>query len=120
LKIVHIMNWFIPGMGYQENFLPLNQAKLGNSVTIICGSEVPPYYSKEEMKKFRTDHKNERCSLSNNLELIRLPSINVHNQINFIGPKEKFREMILTPHRLRDGFYKARYRSPSYMGNWYF
>jgi len=43
MKIVHIMNWYIPDMGYQENFLPAEQQKLGHEVTIITSDRVPFY-----------------------------------------------------------------------------
>lgn len=36
MRILHILNWFVEGFGYQENFLPLEQAKLGNDVLILC------------------------------------------------------------------------------------
>jgi glycosyltransferase involved in cell wall biosynthesis len=43
MKIVHVMNWYIPGMGYQENFLPAEQKKLGHDVYIITSDRVPQY-----------------------------------------------------------------------------
>ncbi len=43
MKIVHVMNWYIPGMGYQENFLPAEQKKLGHDVCIITSDRVPQY-----------------------------------------------------------------------------
>jgi len=41
LKIVHIMNWYIPNMGYQENYLPMEQKKLGHDVEIITSDRFP-------------------------------------------------------------------------------
>lgn len=43
MKIVHVMNWYIPDMGYQENFLPAEQQKLGHEVTIITSDRIPFY-----------------------------------------------------------------------------
>ena len=43
MKIVHVMNWYIPDMGYQENFLPAEQQKLGHEVYIITSDRVPFY-----------------------------------------------------------------------------
>lgn len=43
MKIVHIMGWYIPKMGYQENFLPAEQKKLGVDVEIITSDRVPEY-----------------------------------------------------------------------------
>jgi glycosyltransferase involved in cell wall biosynthesis len=43
MEIVHVMNWYIPSMGYQENFLPAEQKKLGHEVYIITSDRVPHY-----------------------------------------------------------------------------
>jgi glycosyltransferase involved in cell wall biosynthesis len=43
MKIVHVMDWYIPNMGYQENFLPAEQKKLGFDVEIITSDRYPPY-----------------------------------------------------------------------------
>lgn len=40
MKIVHLMSTYIPNMGYQENFLPLEQQKLNHEVEIICCSKI--------------------------------------------------------------------------------
>ena len=48
MKIVHVMNWYIPGMGYQENFLPAEQKKLGHDVYIITSDRVPHYSGYEK------------------------------------------------------------------------
>jgi glycosyltransferase involved in cell wall biosynthesis len=43
MKIVHVMNWYIPNMGYQENILPAEQKKLGHEVYIITSDRIPHY-----------------------------------------------------------------------------
>jgi len=43
MRIVHVMAWYIPGMGYQENFLPIEQAKLGHQVEIITSDRLPAF-----------------------------------------------------------------------------
>jgi glycosyltransferase involved in cell wall biosynthesis len=43
MKIVHVMNWYIPNMGYQENILPAEQKKLGHEVYIITSDRTPNY-----------------------------------------------------------------------------
>jgi glycosyltransferase involved in cell wall biosynthesis len=42
MRIVHVMNWYIPNLGYQENFLPAEQKKLGHQVEIITSDRTPP------------------------------------------------------------------------------
>ncbi|GAJ21945.1 unnamed protein product, partial [marine sediment metagenome] len=41
-RILHIMNYYIPGMGYQENYLPAEQKKLGLFPFIITSDRYPP------------------------------------------------------------------------------
>lgn len=36
-----MMNWYIPGMGYQENYLPAEQQLLGHEVSIITSDRIP-------------------------------------------------------------------------------
>ena len=43
MKIVHVMSWYIPNMGYQENYLPTEQKKRGHDVEIITSDKIPPY-----------------------------------------------------------------------------
>lgn len=43
MKIVHVMSWYLPNMGYQENYLPLEQKKLGHDVNIITSDRFPSY-----------------------------------------------------------------------------
>ena len=42
MRIAHICQWFIPGLSYQENFLPREQARLGHDVWILTSDRVPP------------------------------------------------------------------------------
>ena len=42
MRIAHICQWFIPGLSYQENFLPQEQAKLGHEVWILTSGRIPP------------------------------------------------------------------------------
>lgn len=37
------MNWYVPNMGYEENFLPAEQAKLGHEVHIITSDRIPAW-----------------------------------------------------------------------------
>ena len=42
LKILHVVDYLMPGMGYQENFLPKWNAKQQHKVTIITGDRYQP------------------------------------------------------------------------------
>ena len=41
MRIVHVMSWYMPNMGYQENYLPAEQKKLGHDVEIIASDRIP-------------------------------------------------------------------------------
>lgn len=41
MRILHLMNWFMQDLGYQENYLPFYQAELGNDVCILCSKYYP-------------------------------------------------------------------------------
>jgi len=45
LIIVHVMGYYVPNLGYQENFLPFEQAKLGHEVHIVTGDRYVPHPS---------------------------------------------------------------------------
>ena len=52
MKIVHVMDWYIPNMGYQENYLPFHQQKLGHEVYIITSNLIPSKFKKKSYEKF--------------------------------------------------------------------
>jgi glycosyltransferase involved in cell wall biosynthesis len=37
------MDWYVPGLGYQENLLPAEQLKLGHDVQIVTSDRIPDY-----------------------------------------------------------------------------
>jgi glycosyltransferase involved in cell wall biosynthesis len=45
LTIAHVMGYYIPGLGYQENFLPFEQASLGHDVHIVTSDRLAPHPS---------------------------------------------------------------------------
>lgn len=44
MKIVHIVQHYMQGHTYQENYLPAAMAKLGHNVTVISGVDNPDFY----------------------------------------------------------------------------
>ena len=48
MKIVHITNFYVPNLGYQENFLPSEQKKCGHDVSIITSDRAPSYTGYEK------------------------------------------------------------------------
>jgi glycosyltransferase involved in cell wall biosynthesis len=49
MKIVHLINYYMPGLGYQDNFLPYCQQKLGHEVYIITSDRYYPYHDYERL-----------------------------------------------------------------------
>lgn len=45
LTIAHVMGYYAPGLGYQENFLPFEQAAAGHKVHIVTGDRYMPHPS---------------------------------------------------------------------------
>ncbi len=45
MKIVHIVQHYMPGHTYQENYLPAEMQKLGHDVTILSGVDNPEFYT---------------------------------------------------------------------------
>lgn len=45
MKIVHIVQHYMPGHTYQENYLPAEMQKLGHAATILSGVDNPEFYT---------------------------------------------------------------------------
>src|SRR5205809_5521560 len=41
MRIAHVTTWYVPGLGYEENCLPHEQAKLGHDVIVLTSDRVP-------------------------------------------------------------------------------
>ncbi len=77
MKIVHVMNWYIPEMGYQENFLPAEQQKLGHEVYIITSDRLPLHTGFENIvgKVINNRIIGSGVSRENDVTIFRLPTI---------------------------------------------
>ena len=68
MKIVHVTGYFVAGMAYQENLLPMGQAELGNKVCVLTGLNEPDFgfnttTRSKQLGKFK----------SGGVDIIRLP-----------------------------------------------
>lgn len=43
LRIAHVMGYYMPGLGYQENYLPFEQARLGHDVFVFASDRYAPH-----------------------------------------------------------------------------
>jgi glycosyltransferase involved in cell wall biosynthesis len=98
MKIVHVMDWYIPNMGYQENFLPAEQKKLGFDVEIITSDRFPPYegYSKNVGKIQGKRIIDPGVFFENNVKIHRLKTIiEIKNGgiLVLAGLKKKLKEL---------------------------
>ncbi len=92
MKIVHLMYWYIQNMGYQENFLPAEQSKLGNEVYIITSNLLPVYGNiNDNFRKLIPS-----IFTENGVEIHSLPTIikiQKSSQLLLKGIKRKLREI---------------------------
>jgi len=95
MKIVHVMNWYIPGMGYQENYLPAEQKKLGHTVEIITGDRLPPHGGFKNMvgSFFKNRLIGTGTCEDNGVIIHRLPSIEIKGQLILKGLNKKLKEV---------------------------
>lgn len=68
MRIAHIMKWYMPGLGYQENYLPFYQAELGCDVYIIASNWNSPQYWKLKGRFVKEDEE-----ANQNVRICRLP-----------------------------------------------
>lgn len=77
LKIVHIVSYFQPEIGYQEYYLAKAQAELGHKVYVVTSNFIAPY--NEVIKTYQkiTNHLGRELkdihTFYNGIEIIRLP-----------------------------------------------
>ena len=94
MKIVHVMLWYIPSMGYQENFLPAEQKKLGHDVEIIASDRLPAFsgYSQHMGKSFSNRIIGTGIYEENGVKIHRLPCLE-KGEISLLGLKRKLKEL---------------------------
>ena len=45
MRIVHVIGHYIPGLGYEENCLPQQQAGMGHEVFLVTSNRLPPDFA---------------------------------------------------------------------------
>ena len=75
LIIAHVMGYYMPGLGYQENCLPFAQAELGHQVHIITGDRFVPHpaYEKLFAPRFGSRYVKSGMSVERDVTVHRLP-----------------------------------------------
>ena len=122
MKIVHVMNWYMPNMGYQENYLPAEQKKLGHDVEIVTSDRFPFYRGyKQHIGKFHKDRiVGTGIVYDNGLKIHRLPCFLEHKRNGEIFLKDLRKKLkklnpdvvhvhgVFTPLSLQTIFYKKK------------
>nr|WP_319374732.1 glycosyltransferase family 4 protein [uncultured Methanobacterium sp.] len=95
MKIVHVMDWYMPNMGYQENFLPLEQKKLGNDVEIICSDRIPKIEGFKETIGIKLQNRiiGEGNFPDNGINIHRLNCYEIRGLVFLKGLKKKIDEL---------------------------
>ena len=55
INILHVMDHYTPDLGYQENYLPYEQCKLGHEVSIITSKYIPEKRKIKKQYKFNKE-----------------------------------------------------------------
>jgi glycosyltransferase involved in cell wall biosynthesis len=92
------MSWYIPNMGYQENYLPFEQKRLGHEVEIITSDRYPPFHSFDNTVGHILGDRIVGSGIfyDNGIRIHRLPvqlEVPFHGQLFFKGIKNKLREL---------------------------
>jgi len=70
MRILHIMDYYVPNLGYQENYLPFIQRELGHEVGIITSNFIP-----KKRRIYTKNFKKEKNEfIHNNVKIYRLKS----------------------------------------------
>jgi glycosyltransferase involved in cell wall biosynthesis len=93
MRIVHVMAWYIPGMGYQENTLPLEQARLGHDVEIITSDRIPDYPGFDRLLGgiFRSRILGAGTCEQDGIRIHRLPCLESAGQVYLVGLRSKLK-----------------------------
>lgn len=95
MRIAHVFNWYIPGLGYEENHLPAAQASNGHEVFLLASNRLPHVLM--QASHFRGLYPEGAISESSftdgNLEVRRLPCTpEIRGQIALIGLRDSLAE----------------------------
>jgi len=112
MKIVHLMGYFVPELGYQEYYLAKKHKKMGHDVYVIASDMLYPFPNIEEMlKESGVKHTSRKIksgfSIVDGINVYRLPSLIEYSDFVFCsGIKktlEKIKPDVVFAHESRQG-----------------
>lgn len=74
MKIVHVISYFQPKLGYQEYYLAREQQKMGHEVSIVTSNSYRPF-SNQQFDLRHKDTNNSNICLEEKLKVYRIPAI---------------------------------------------
>lgn len=77
MRILHVVGGYLPGQGYEENYLPQEQARMGNEVILVTSDRLPHDFSRlaGSPRPSLEAHPRDPSVRSDGVEVIRLPSV---------------------------------------------
>lgn len=77
LRIAHVMGYYMPGLGYQENYLPFEQARLGHEVFILASDRYAPHerYDRVYAPRLGPRRVGPGTSRERNVAICRVPTL---------------------------------------------
>ncbi len=99
MKIVHLMGYFVPELGYQEYYLAKQHSKMGHDVYVIASDLLYPFPNIEAMLKEagvkQTSRKRKTgLTLADGLKIYRLPHLFEYNDFVICSGLRKLLEKI--------------------------
>lgn len=87
LRILHIIEYFYPQLGYQETFLPKAETKCGHKVYVLTSNLFDKAIFEANEKILKTRKKSPGKSVERGIETIRLPAIHlpIVNKLYLLG-----------------------------------
>lgn len=77
MRILHVVGGYLPGQGYEENYLPQEQARMGNEVILVTSNRLPHDFSRlgSSARPLLEPRPAGGSVAPDGVELIRLPSV---------------------------------------------
>src|SRR2546427_1296695 len=96
MRIVHVIGHCVPGLGYEENYLPKTEAMLGQDVVLITSTRIPnalrATLSKHSLLTGTST--DQSWTRESGLTVLRLPSVpEVYGQIVLIGLRKALKKL---------------------------
>ena len=88
MRILHVTSFCVPGMGYEENYLPSAQAAAGNLVRVITSDRIPRILQNISRlsHQFPQGRINQNRAKDGGVTTLRLPSIpEIYGQVVLVG-----------------------------------